>query len=126
MKQTTPGSDPGFPVGWGPDPQRRHHHDFTKSSKKLYEIEKSWGRRGATPLDPSLHSSEDEMILCVFGHWLTYTGTTYAIGLTFVIRSLSQASAESMSMNRHPELPGECHLPSLAIGGGARDVRHEN
>ena len=52
------GADPGFPVGGGDDPLGGvPTYDFVKFSKKLYEIEKILGHRGArwgAPLNPPL------------------------------------------------------------------------
>ena len=37
------GTDPGFPVGGGPDPMGAPTYDFAKISIKLHEIEKIFG-----------------------------------------------------------------------------------
>ena len=57
---TSPGADPGFPVGEGADPLGgASTYDFVKFSEKLHEIEKILGCRGARagcPRNPPLLS----------------------------------------------------------------------
>ena len=47
-------ADPGFPVGGAPTLGGTPTYDFAKFFKKLHEIEKILGRRGAPPLNPPL------------------------------------------------------------------------